>query len=660
MPQSLHLFAFKVQQWYRLSAQHPGEHEISDGIEALFEAYGLQWTPVISIAEEELVRLRVPFLIGEGDMATLFIPGKVSGKWLFYKQNNDFLETIDLSTEEVLSHLVKATTHDIGIIRPTPQILPFTADHPTPLKRASHLLKSEGRQIQYLYIYSLLVGLIGLTLPLGVQAIIGLVAGGLFTQSIWLLIGLVVVGVGASGGLQIVQQYIVEVMQQRLFVNAAQQFATRIPRWKADKAAKIFGPEMLNRFFDVLTLQKGITKLLIDLPTSILQFFLGLGLLSFYHPYFIFFGALMLGVLLIILRLTSPLGLQTSIEESGFKYRTAHFLQMLAAHPKTVNHSSGFLWVMDKTDRLLNGYVFARRRHFEVLARQQAWLVAFKVVVTGGLLIMGCLLVIDRQINLGQFVASELVILLVIQAIEKIIRGMETVYDVLTAIDKLGYVTDVPIEHSPGYQKTGALELHLRGVHVPGMGQFSSRIPKGEHRQLLLPPGHQALPALANQIGMGSPILSGKLSLDGMPVYSADLPSAIAHNMDEWAIYPASLRENLALGAPMTDEKMAKALRETGLGQWLADQPDGLNSILLAEGHTLPRHVREHLLITRMALRNAPANIIWVRASLSPDDWAQTLTALRGMTVLLLTARAIPGIEAIDHATAFNTLPTKL
>jgi len=648
MAQALHSFALKVQQWYGLSPQHPGEHEISEGVEALFEGFGLQWNPTSGISAEELIRLRVPVLLGIQENLRLFIPGKRNGQWDLFKATGDIIERIFISKEEVQTLIEASPDVELGIVRPLPQILPPSNDHPSPLKRGAYLLKAEGKQIQYLYIYALLIGLIGLTLPLGVQAIIGLVAGGLFTQSIWLLIALVVIGVGASGGLQIVQQYIVEVMQQRLFVNAAQQFATRIPRWKADKASKIFGPEMLNRFFDVLTLQKGITKILIDLPTSVLNFFLGLGLLSFYHPYFIFFGAIMMGVLAIILRLTSPTGLRTSIEESGYKYRTAHFLQMLAAHPKTVDFPYAFQWVMEKTDRLLNGYVFARRRHFAVLARQQAWLVGFKVVVTAGLLIMGCLLVIDRQINLGQFVASELVILLVIQAVEKIIRAMETVYDVLTAIDKLGYVTDVPIDHPQRLQKAGTSEMELRGVHIPGSGAFSTTIPRGEIRQFVLPPGHQALPALASQIGMGSPILSGKLSLDGMPVYSADLPSAIAHNMDEWAIYPATLRENLALGALLTDEQMAKALKETGLGQWLADQPDGLNTILLSEGHTLPRHVREHLLITRMALRRAPANIIWVRASLSPDDWALTLQALKGFTVLLLTAREIAGITRVE------------
>ena len=63
---------------------------------------------------------------------------------------------------------------------------------------------------------------------------------------------------------------------------------------------------------------------------------------------------------------------------------------------------------------------------------------------------MGCVLLIQKEINIGQFVASEIVIILVMNAVEKFIIQLDTVYDVLTSIEKIGSVMDLPIENPTG------------------------------------------------------------------------------------------------------------------------------------------------------------------------------------------------------------------
>ena len=57
---------------------------------------------------------------------------------------------------------------------------------------------------------------------------------------------------------------------------------------------------------------------------------------------------------------------------------------------------------------------------------------------------------INQEINLGQFVASEIIILLVLSSVEKLILSMETIYDVLTGMEKLGQITDIPVESDEG------------------------------------------------------------------------------------------------------------------------------------------------------------------------------------------------------------------
>ena len=57
--------------------------------------------------------------------------------------------------------------------------------------------------------------------------------------------------------------------------------------------------------------------------------------------------------------------------------------------------------------------------------------------MTLGLLVIGGLLVIENEINIGQFVASEIVIILIVNSAEKLILTMEPIYDVLTAVEKI-------------------------------------------------------------------------------------------------------------------------------------------------------------------------------------------------------------------------------
>jgi hypothetical protein len=46
--------------------------------------------------------------------------------------------------------------------------------------------------------------------------------------------------------------------------------------------------------------------------------------------------------------------------------------------------------------------------------------------------------------NIGQFVAAEIIILLVINSVEK--NRFETLYDVLTSVEKIGLITDMKLE----------------------------------------------------------------------------------------------------------------------------------------------------------------------------------------------------------------------
>ena len=160
----------------------------------------------------------------------------------------------------------------------------------TPWERFTGLLQLEKKDIFQIFYYAIFGGVVALSLPLGIQAIINLIQGAQISTSWIILVIVVTSGVIFSGALQLMQLRIIETIQQRIFVRASFELSYRFPKIKMTELRNYYPPELANRFFDTLTIQKGLSKILIDVPTALLQIIFALILLSFYHPFFIIFG----------------------------------------------------------------------------------------------------------------------------------------------------------------------------------------------------------------------------------------------------------------------------------------------------------------------------------------------------------------------------------
>lgn len=317
---------------------------------------------------------------------------------------------------------------------------------PSPFRRLMRLLGTERKDIGYTLLFAIITGLIGLTLPLGIQAVFNLVSSGMLFSSVYVMIGLVIIGVLVGGLLTVVQLTLVEIIQQRIFVKAAFEFTYRLPRIKAEALNAYYPPELMNRFFDMVTLQKGMTKILIDLPAAAIQILFGTVLLSFYHPVFIGFGVVTLLVIYGVIRLFGPEGTYTSIKESSDKYEVVNWLELYSLAVSENRPLDDPREPIDQIDQRLASYLKNRNKHFSILKRFYYTSIGFRMLVTGGLLVLGTSLVVSREMSLGQFVASELVIVLVTAAVDKLISSFDTVFDMLASVEKIGMVTDLPIE----------------------------------------------------------------------------------------------------------------------------------------------------------------------------------------------------------------------
>ena len=506
----------------------------------------------------------------------------------------------------------------------------------SPLRRIYDLLVFEKEQIWAIYFYAILDGLVALSLPLGIQAIISFVIGGTVSVSLVLLVALVVAGVFIMGLLQVNQRKLIEKIQQQLFVRYSFLYANTIPKLDLRATHNYYLPELVNRFLDTISIQKSIGKLLLEIPTAIIQILFGLLLLSFYHPVFIFLGALLITVLYLLLRFTGRFGLQTSIEESDYKYRVQAHIEELARAVfsfKFFRYTGLHLRMIDAD---VKGYLQARTAHFKILLTQYWSLISFKVLITASMLIIGAGLLIEQQLNIGQFIATEIVILAIINSVEKLIINMEMVYDVVTSAEKVAKILEKPVEEAgmlqppPGKAGLAVGVKELRFSYTgedPLLKDISFDVPAGSKVVITGKTGSGKSTLLRVLSGSYQPTQGGLL-FNNIP-FSQYNPDAIRRRMGVFFnandIFEGSLLQNLTMSSnPVPSEEVMQLVHMVQLSDFVNTLPEGLFTHISAAGfHLSPRTVHKILLVR--ALIDTPSLVLLEQPgqTLTPQEQAR-------------------------------------
>lgn len=485
----------------------------------------------------------------------------------------------------------------------------------SPWKRFIGLLQLEKRDILQISYYAIFSGIVALSLPLGIQAIINLIQGAQISTSWVVLVVLVTLGVAFSGVLQLMQLRIIETLQQRIFVRASFELSYRFPKIKMAELRNYYPPELANRFFDTLTIQKGLSKILIDVPAAVLQILFALILLSFYHPFFIIFGLLLLALIYVVFKYTAEKGLKTSLQESKNKYKVAHWIQEIARTVVSFKLSGNTSLAVNKNDALVSDYLVSRENHFKVLVVQFWQMISFKVIVTASLLLIGGMLVLKQEMNIGQFVAAEIIILLVIASVEKLTLGLESFYDVLTSIEKLGQIVDKKLEKSNGD------ELQLKNgieVQLDGVGYDVSNRNKSIINDISLRINSKSRILIKGESGSGKStllqLISGVIEPTKGNIYINDLSinglnlnhyrSKLGLSLTEETPFEGSIRENLTFdNSNIKDEDIYEVLEKVGLMEFIKEQPNGLQTILYPDGKQMSHTVSKKIVLARAILK---------------------------------------------------------
>ncbi|MCZ8229644.1 ATP-binding cassette domain-containing protein [Flavobacterium sp.] len=482
----------------------------------------------------------------------------------------------------------------------------------TPLQRYFKLLLLDKKDVYQIIFYAIFAGLVSLSLPLGIQAIINFIQSGRVTVSWVVLVVFVVIGVALVGILSLMQLRITENLQQKIFVRSSFEFAARLPRIKFEELYDSYPPELANRFFDTMTIQKGTSKLLIDFSAALLQILFGIILLSFYHPYFIMLGFLLLVLLYLIFKYSYFIGLENSLKVSKYKYKVAGWLQEMARNNYSFRKERNYDFALQKNDKFASEYLNYRESLFNVLKRQFSHLIVFKIIITASLLSIGGYLVISQEMNIGQFVAAEIIILLVINSVEKIILGLETLYDVLTAVEKIGLVTDLTMEEDTNYEANKcfhAITLSTESLSIQFPGSAKKIL---DNINLKIDQGERVFIEGINGSGKTTliRILSGLLQSSEGAFYINDdtfrkinlkqYRSQIGNIIHSETPFEGSILDNIIFNNPDCSDKDLKwALDGVQLTPYIKSLPKGLETQIFPEGQQLSSSNAQKILLAR-------------------------------------------------------------
>ena len=475
-----------------------------------------------------------------------------------------------------------------------------------PLRRYMALLKPEAKDIRNIFIFSVVVGLLSLTLPLAVEAVVNTIAFGRFLQPLIVLSFIVFVFFGFRAGLNVLMTIVTEIVQRKLFVRTVEDLSYRLTRVPLSTWQKYHGPELVNRFFDIVTIQKVTSKLLLESLMLVLQTVIGLSVLAFYHPFLLGYDIGLLALMTIIMYFIGRGGIKSATDESQLKYDTAAWLQEIVRHPSTYKFNGGLGFAINRADELAAQYINIRQSHFRILIRQISFAMIMQVFAATVLLALGGYLVIERQMTLGQLVAAELIVTVILGSIAKVGKDLESFYDLMASVDKLGKLFDLPVEEVNKLQL--ARQPDAYSVSLVGFQKDSTPVETadiefdaGKIYSLYGPSALQRRKLVETMVGQSKPsaghVLLNDYRVDAIAAESLQEKVSLIRDIE---LFEGTVDENLRLGREnVGSADVNQMVSRLGFRQTLASLPDGFGTELCISGYPLSPDQAIRLVVAR-------------------------------------------------------------
>ncbi len=479
------------------------------------------------------------------------------------------------------------------------------------IEQIVHLVKLERKDIWIITVYGIGIGILSLVIPISTSSLVNVVTFGVMLQPVYVLTFIVVCFMGFAGLMQVVQTYVIEILQRRIFVRIAIEFSQKFPEMANNSLTYNHKPELANRFFDTITIQKSINSLLVDGLSVVLTAIIGFTLIATYHPLFLVFDifVLFIGAYLIIYRR----GVKTAynyLDISKEKYRVAAWIEEISRHESLFHSQFGRIFAHEKMENLMKDYLWTREAFFHNYIRQVVGLVSVQTLASGVLLGIGGYLVIERQLTIGQLVAAEIVISKVLSDMSKFGKHLEGFYSLVAAVDKVTSVLESEsIEHKSNlfFPDDNEKKIEIRNIgYENSLGKkILENVNINLKRNKII--GFQSEQAYLKDtffdilIGLISPS-SGEIWMDGQNILKTDFYSH--HNpillLRRNEIVEGDIVENIRLGNnAISHIQVLRAFEDLGAEDFIHKLPDGIKTKVATFGSPLSQLERSLILLVR-------------------------------------------------------------
>ncbi len=199
------------------------------------------------------------------------------------------------------------------------------------------------------------------------------------------------------------------------------------------------------------------------------------------------------------------------------------------------------------------------------------------------------------------------------------------------------------------------------GSAHPALERITADIPTGKTTAIIGPSG-AGKSTLVNLLLRFQEPGEGSITIDGLPIH--DIPLASWHEGIAWVpqhptLFNTTLKENILLASPYASrEKLNDALKQTGLSEFVASLPEGLDTMIGEQGARLSGGEAQRVALARAFIKNAPLLVLDEPTSHTDPELEAALRAsmaalMKGRTTIIIAHR-LETIRSADQIIVLN------
>lgn len=448
--------------------------------------------------------------------------------------------------------------------------------------------------VKSIVIITLAVNLMGLGVPLAVQLIINNIGVRTMAQPLIVLCVILVFILSMSGVLQTIQTYTVETLQRRLFVRYGLIISERLTAYQDQHFRKANSPDLINRYFDIMTMQSSMITFFVNGFGFIIQFVIGFTLLAFYHPYFLGFAAFMGQFLVFNWILFGPDGVKAGSPEADGKYNVVSWVEELSRTRNIFTSDNGKDFSNNKMNILFNRWLEVRNILFNFQFRQHMVLQVFGVVMNGLLLGLGGYLVLNKELSAGQLVAAALVVNSIIASLPNLQAFFFSVYNYSTSLDMVARFYDYPLEPTRTHvSMPQSFSFEFEKLKFEPNYEFNLSLEEGT-KNLIFVRSFSSIERIYDALMGFSDHTSGNIRFAGKLLDDLDVGQMRNHiqiiSHDQF--FSGTILENivgLSNRKAYTITEVHQILERVGLYENVMKLPEGMQTVIRPNGYPLTR-----------------------------------------------------------------------